>query len=372
MKKKRRILPFYFCMIFVLVFSQAIHIYGLNDSASTPALSGPYITLDLDKTDAAVGDIIKAGVRINDIDRFVGCHVNIKYDPSVLQAVNPVTGDAFTDKTIPPTGNILINEEYLPYFYLIDNNINDGILNFARMYSNLQLYVANGNIETTGIIAEVGFKVISAKTSATSIRFEDTPSMEEAISGTSLFDWDFVKLENYSVIQAPEINIISTSTYKISGYISPDFKIDTNQPADIKEGFKVEVIGTDFRTQTNTNGYFEIKDIPFNTQGYSLKISKDGYLYRIINNVSVNKDVQIASPDAPLAIWAGDLKINGVQDNAINMTDIMEITKGFNSLVSDERYNVNYDINKDKAINLVDIIILAKHFNKSVNDYPNI
>lgn len=382
MKKKKRILPLYFCMIFISVFFQTIHIYGLNevtavtsDAQKPTILSESYITMDLDKTSASVGDIIKASVRINKIDNFVGYQVNIKYDPSVLQAVDPVTGVAFKDKTEPLTGNILVNKDYSPYFYMIANDINNGILNFARMYSNLPSYIAGGIPESTGIIAEVGFRVISSDISTTSVRFADTPSMTDALSGTILFDWDFEKVTNYSVNQAPDINIISGSpipTAKITGYITPDFKTDASQSPDIKAGFKVEVIGTGFSAQTDTNGYFEITDIPFSTEGYTLKIGKDGYLYRMVYNVAVINDVQIASPDAPLAIWAGDMKVDGVQDNVINIADIMEVVKGFNSSVSEERYNINYDINQDKAINIIDITILARHFNKSVNDYPNL
>ncbi len=388
MKKKKRILPFYFCMIFALIFSQVIHIYGLNEleaipsdaqnPTSIPALSEPYITLDLDKTSAGVGDIIKASVRINQINNFAGYQVNIKYDPSVLQAVNPITGDAFKGNTEPLTGNILVNKDYSPYYYLLVHDINNGVLNFARMYSNIPAYMEGGAPETTGIIAVIGFRVVSSNISTTSIRFTDTPSMESAISGTILFDWDFNKISDYSVIQAPDIDIISGSPiptvspkYKISGYIAPDFETDSSQSTDIKAGFKVEVVGTGFNAQTNSNGYFEIADIPFSAQGYSLKIRKDGYLYRIIN-VAVINDVQIASADAPLAIWAGDMIIDGVCDNVINIADIMEVVKCFNSSVSDERYNASCDINQDKAINIIDITILAKHFNKSVNDYPGL
>lgn len=382
MKKKRRIFPFYFCMIFVMIFSQAINIYGLNESAAIPLGAedlSSYVTMDLDKTNAGVGDIIKASVRINQIDNFLGCQINIKYDPSVLQAVNPITGEAFTEVTPPVTGNILVNEKYIPYYYLVTNDLNKGTLYFARMYSNISEYIEGGKPETTGIIAEIGFKVISSNVSSTSIRFEDTPFMTDPISGTILFDYDFVTNKYYTVNQAPAITIFTdsptptvSSKYKISGYIAPDFKIGASQSADIKGGFNVEVLGTSFSAQTDTNGFFEIANIPFSTQGYSLKISKDCYLYRIINDVAVSKDVQIASAEAPLTMWAGDMKINGVQDNAINMIDITEVAKGFNSLASEETYNVNSDINRDKAINLIDILILAKHFNNTVNNYPNL
>jgi hypothetical protein len=74
-----------------------------------------------------------------------------------------------------------------------------------------------------------------------------------------------------------------------------------------------------------------------------------------------------------LLIWAGDLlNNNGLQDNAINMQDIMQIGNGFNSIIGSTRYNANSDIDKDNCINLKDILLAARHFNKTNLDYPGI
>ncbi|MDP4183267.1 MAG: dockerin type I domain-containing protein [Bacillota bacterium] len=51
-------------------------------------------------------------------------------------------------------------------------------------------------------------------------------------------------------------------------------------------------------------------------------------------------------------------------NNAINMSDIMEASKVFNSIEGDGQYNAEYDFNKDGAINIVDFMIIAKHFNE--------
>jgi hypothetical protein len=61
--------------------------------------------------------------------------------------------------------------------------------------------------------------------------------------------------------------------------------------------------------------------------------------------------------------------INGVQDNAINMTDIMQIATSFNTSKGNAKYVENSDINKDGAVNIGDIIIVAGHFNKGPGDY---
>jgi hypothetical protein len=50
-------------------------------------------------------------------------------------------------------------------------------------------------------------------------------------------------------------------------------------------------------------------------------------------------------------------------DHVINMVDIMEVAKGFNSNKLEERYMAHCDFNKDGAINIIDIMIAAKHFN---------
>jgi len=68
-------------------------------------------------------------------------------------------------------------------------------------------------------------------------------------------------------------------------------------------------------------------------------------------------------------MWIGDMEIDGVQDGAINMEDIMEICKAFNSVSGDAVYKESLDLNKDSAINLEDIMIVVKHFNKTSADY---
>ncbi len=60
--------------------------------------------------------------------------------------------------------------------------------------------------------------------------------------------------------------------------------------------------------------------------------------------------------------WAGDIN----QDNVINMVDVMEIAKVFNTNSTSEKFNPACDLNRDNSINMVDIMILAAHFNQII------
>jgi hypothetical protein len=148
----------------------------------------------------------------------------------------------------------------------------------------------------------------------------------------------------------------------------PEFAA-AGQPSAINEGFKVEVAGKDISVETDANGYFELNNIQ-SSSVYTLKISKKNYLTREIRDVSVqSSNVQISTQSSPLALWAGDIAINGVQDDAINMTDIMEVARSFNSAAGDGKYTADSDINKDNAVNMNDITIIARHFNAASVSY---
>lgn len=151
----------------------------------------------------------------------------------------------------------------------------------------------------------------------------------------------------------------------IAGYIKPDFAYtDTS----INSGFKVEIEGSEKSVLTNSQGYFKLTDVT--SSECTIKISKENYLTRIVKNVPTS--TVIGSPEAPIDIWVGDISINGVQNNAINIADIMEVAKGFNSASGDSKYNKSIDVNSDNAINISDIMIIAKHFNTSTDSYRSI
>jgi len=164
-------------------------------------------------------------------------------------------------------------------------------------------------------------------------------------------------------------SVYAATGYTMKGYVKPDF--DFKDPT-LFSGFKVEILETGMSTLSDSTGYFQISNIPPRAEGYSIKISKDNYLYRLIPNVVIDTDIIIGSSSAPVDIWAGDMMIQGVQDNAINTEDVMEIGKGFNSAVGDSDYNECCDLDKDGAINLTDTLIISKHFNKTSADYPTV
>lgn len=157
--------------------------------------------------------------------------------------------------------------------------------------------------------------------------------------------------------------------YTLKGYLKPDFNFTD---ITLYSGFKVEILEAGMSTLSDSDGYFQISNIQPRAEGYSIKISKDNYLYRLIPNVVISTDIIIGSSSEPIAMWVGDMLINGVQDNAINQEDVMAVTKLFNTTIGDGKYDVICDLDKDGAINLVDILIVYKHFNTIVAHYPTV
>jgi hypothetical protein len=163
------------------------------------------ISIELDKTDAKVGETITASIKINNIENFSGYQVNLRYNAEVLEAVNAKTGEKFAEKTLPGDGDLLLNQEYTP-IGIVDNDPPAGILNMARSYLSIEEYKKSGKPESTGTLAVIGFKVL--KQAATEIIFEDLGTMPGSNQGTMLYRWDGKKVENesYKVIFSPKIN----------------------------------------------------------------------------------------------------------------------------------------------------------------------
>lgn len=158
--------------------------------------------------------------------------------------------------------------------------------------------------------------------------------------------------------------------FKLSGYINPDF-VEVLNPSKVKEGFKVQIAETGQTAYTNDSGYFEIlnvkKAVPF-----TLNISKTNYLSRKISYAGILSDVSISSTTYPIEMWAGDVTINNSQDGVINILDIVEVAKSFNTAKGNSNFNINVDFNQDNTINMLDIIIIAKNFNQTSMNYPSI
>jgi len=191
--------------------------------------SDSYVALELDKTTAKVGDIIKATVKINNISNLNGFQVNLRYDPRVLQAVDPDTGEAYTEKTIPSHSTIIQNSEYSP-LPLVSHNIAEGLINFGKTYLYPDNYRKSNKPESTGIAGIIGFKVL--KDAAAQITFVNGGTLTGSIDGTMLFDWEGKQITSgYTVKQAPKINP-SSSYEPLPTYTSrPTTVNEANSPA---------------------------------------------------------------------------------------------------------------------------------------------
>ncbi len=144
-------------------------------------------------------------------------------------------------------------------------------------------------------------------------------------------------------------------TKNVSGYVSSSSSF-------LKSGFKVEAEGVS--TLTDDEGYFELTNLPENTTETTVKISKESHLTREIEGVKVSGTLGSAS--SPVKIWAGDIN----QDGAINMSDVLQIAKHFNSTSGSSKYNAQADLNSDGAVNMTDVLIVAIHFNATTSSYP--
>lgn len=158
---------------------------------------------------------------------------------------------------------------------------------------------------------------------------------------------------------------VSQREFVYSGYIDTDFQYNNQS---IKAGFKVEILELGKYSLTDSDGHFTIPDVPINTSEteYTVKISKNGFMTRIISSLAPNTSIDLGTKTTPVVMWAGDMN----HDGAINIADILEIAKAFNSSNGDSRYIETNDINKDNACNITDIMIVVNHFNKSGPDYP--
>ncbi|KNY30124.1 carbohydrate-binding protein [Pseudobacteroides cellulosolvens] len=183
--------------------------------------------------------------------------------------------------------------------------------------------------------------------------------------GSCNIDW-FKFSKSWKADPGSEILDLGPLGKKICGYIKPAFD-KTN--SELNKGFQVKIADTQQYSYTDSSGYFELPI--YNDKPISLIITKDGYLKREINNIENKGITQIGTQEKPLELWPGDVSINGNQDNVVNMKDVVEIAKRFNSTLGDSLYSSNCDFNMDKAINIADIVIMAKYFNRTSNDYFN-
>lgn len=256
-------------------------------------------------------------------------------------------------------------------------------------YNNIQSYGANcledelvtvskvvyAGETVTGYLVEaaVPFNTISGKAGhimGFDIQVNDDSDADGVRDGTS--SWNDATGVGYKNTEAfGLLKLVDDSDkYTVSGYIKSDFMYSEDKLPVIESDFVVEIVGTDFKATTD-NGHFKISGVSASEEGYTLKVTKSNYLAREIKDVVVTGNTEISTQSSPLIMWAGDIAIDGQQDNAINMEDVMYLCKSFNTAKDDERYIESSDLNKDGAINMEDIVIIGKHFNKISSEYTN-
>lgn len=158
--------------------------------------------------------------------------------------------------------------------------------------------------------------------------------------------------------------VLNNDTLSISGNISSDI-YDLYKSQYLNEGFEIEVIEVKEGGTTNKDGKFRIPRITKALNSYSVKISKPGYLTRYINNINTESSgIMFGTINYPLIMFAGDIN----EDDTINLSDVIKLTKAFNTNSSDEGFDATCDINKDNQINLIDAMIIARNFNMT-SDY---
>ena len=199
----------------------------------TDDISGK-IAMEPDKTAAKVGDIIKVSLSVEDIEYFAGYQVNIKYDPELLEVLEPV----------PRPGEILNNEDYGSQAATAIDEEN-GILNFGKVYQYFKDYQESGNPENTGVFAVLEFKAIKEGTAE--IKFEDTERIPNGITGTMLFNWYGDRMSGYEVVQ-PEPIVITDGAEETPTPTDEPTETPTDEPTE-----EPTETPTDEPTETNRN-----------------------------------------------------------------------------------------------------------------------
>ena len=75
----------------------------------------------------------------------------------------------------------------------------EGMLGYTSMYADLKKYRESGIPEESGIIGQLGFKVLQEKD--TVVKLENSSSMPTGKDGTILFNWYSEPIFDYVVIQ---------------------------------------------------------------------------------------------------------------------------------------------------------------------------
>ena len=251
------------------------------------------IDVDTDKIIEA-GQIITATINVKDMTTIAGYQVNVKYDPEVLQPVTK-SGKAYTNSTNPESGTLLANNEFGP-LPISSHNIASGILNFGSAYLYLDAYKESGEIEETGSLAVIRFKVL--KVQPTTISFEDTASMPGGNQGTMMFDWNGDRITNYTVKKSVSIDAEEVPV------VVPELKINS---------LKADKIGSVEKGTTAT----WTCEAEGDELWYAFKLAKDG-------NVITQRDYERNNTFSYTLNEAGKYTVEVAVTDAYNNTKTMQ------------------------------------------------
>ncbi|WP_051983533.1 S8 family serine peptidase [Pseudobacteroides cellulosolvens] len=366
--------------------------YNLSvDSISfdhSKVIPGTQLGIDVDVTnngeigvEEVVVDIMENGEVIN------SSSVKVSIKPGETKNITALMDlpDTITKKTYSIKVTASEDEEY---------NLDDNTKQFTIGYTDITLQIERYN---EGNIEHVAANILNLSHVPSGAVLKVTKGSEDGevidtkvidnVEGIVKYEYKFDKNELcagkdtellYFTVTADEEELytsdnsqliaLNSDKAKISGYVSVDFEYLPDVEAQIKSGFTVKLAGTDISTKTDANGHFILSGIPEDMNEYTLEISKPGYLKRNVNATGTG-NVLVSSEDTPIILWAGDIAINGVQNGAINIMDLMQLAKAFNTISTDDGYEVDLDINRDGAINMADIFIIIKNFNTSSSSY---
>jgi hypothetical protein len=265
-----------------------------SPSPSASPIPGGNVTVEVDKTDVKVGDIVTATISVKDIADLGGFQVNLKFDPLVFQALNSSTNEALKSTTKIPGGTVITNDDEFSVVEVASHDLANGTINFGRSYLLLDEYRESGNAETTGVLGVIKFKALKA-TSETKLELVNAVTMPQGIEGTILIDWNSVQIKDYTTVQAPAIKVSdetpSTGKY---GDVNGDGNITSTDYAYVQR-YILGMIGKD--GYKIPNGY-ELSDVDGtkfkNPEKEEYVTSTDlAYIKRVILGMIEDKDFPV-------------------------------------------------------------------------------
>ncbi|MDP4183412.1 MAG: cohesin domain-containing protein [Bacillota bacterium] len=237
------------------------------------------VEMKFDKTEVKVGDFVKATISIDNIQNFAGYQFNIKYDKNYLQPWDTLTNAPYGSNSVPDYGTLIQNR--YNGMDLVAHDLENGILNFGRVYLNLAAYIASGKPETSGSVAVITFKVVSGMPQGglKALSFEAGGKSPYDINGIMLFDWDgeLIKSDKYVIVQ-PEPLIAGRG---VLGDVDNNGKVDSDDYAYMRQYligkinvFPINPINGLIAADVDGDGNFDSDDYAYMRQLLIGKISK--------------------------------------------------------------------------------------------------